>query len=229
MHFAHCFGACALLKLGTTCTTRNVLYTSNDTDDIVEKKMEHQIAQEFLTTPEMARATGVTLTHLFNLLRAGRLEGEKVNGRWRIPRAAVEAYQFNRRPQPRAIPLNLIFLDHKGSHTSGINATGAHLWIHSRKLGAKVEFTWDNFSSGFNLQPDAIEDLAMSVLTITGSQKNFHLNKTFAIFKVAIADAEQTKRYIAEVLGNRNNWRSLRDASLPSEVIISETTKAIIQ
>jgi excisionase family DNA binding protein len=39
-----------------------------------------------------------TLTHVYNLLRLGRLPGaEKVNGEWRIPRQAVTDYLERRK------------------------------------------------------------------------------------------------------------------------------------
>jgi excisionase family DNA binding protein len=40
---------------------------------------------------EAARTLGVGLDYLYSLLWTGKLTGQKVGGRWRIPRSAVEA------------------------------------------------------------------------------------------------------------------------------------------
>ena len=40
---------------------------------------------------EVARLRGVTLQHIYNMLRAGRIPGARKIGRtWRIPAAAIE-------------------------------------------------------------------------------------------------------------------------------------------
>jgi excisionase family DNA binding protein len=44
-----------------------------------------------LTVPQAARQLKVTLKCVYDLVYAGKLEAEKVAGRWRIPAQAVEA------------------------------------------------------------------------------------------------------------------------------------------
>ena len=40
---------------------------------------------------EAARTLGVGLDYLYSLLWTGKLSGQKVGGRWRIPLSAIEA------------------------------------------------------------------------------------------------------------------------------------------
>ena len=44
-----------------------------------------------------ARELGVTLSHAYALIWAGRLQARQVGGRWKIPRAAVEERLRRRR------------------------------------------------------------------------------------------------------------------------------------
>ena len=46
---------------------------------------------------EVARALGVTYDQVYRLIWAGRLRGEKVDGKWRIEQASVEEYKAQRR------------------------------------------------------------------------------------------------------------------------------------
>lgn len=46
---------------------------------------EHEI-----TVAETARKLNVTLHHVYSLLWAGRLEGRKTNGQWKVSANAVE-------------------------------------------------------------------------------------------------------------------------------------------
>lgn len=42
-----------------------------------------------MTVVEACRALGVGIDQVYQLLAAGKLEGEKVDGRWRIPKKAI--------------------------------------------------------------------------------------------------------------------------------------------
>ena len=48
-------------------------------------------AEETLSLRQAAVELGVSLSHAYNLVWAGRLPGAKQDGVWRIPKAAVEA------------------------------------------------------------------------------------------------------------------------------------------
>jgi excisionase family DNA binding protein len=48
-------------------------------------------SEVFLSVPSAARKLGCTLRYVYDLLYAGRLKAEKVDGRWKIPVAEVEA------------------------------------------------------------------------------------------------------------------------------------------
>ena len=52
--------------------------------------------QKFLTVPEAARRLGCSLKFVYDLVYAGKLGAEKVEGRWRIPLAAIEARRRKR-------------------------------------------------------------------------------------------------------------------------------------
>lgn len=43
------------------------------------------------SVPEAARALGFTLKYIHDLIHAGRLRAEKVERKWRIPAAEIEA------------------------------------------------------------------------------------------------------------------------------------------
>jgi excisionase family DNA binding protein len=47
--------------------------------------------QEALTVPAAARQLGFTLKYVYDLVYSGRLAAKKVEGRWQIPAAEVEA------------------------------------------------------------------------------------------------------------------------------------------
>jgi len=51
-----------------------------------------------LTVRGTAISLGVTLTHVYNLVRAERLPGAvKVDGEWKVPQAALNTYLERRR------------------------------------------------------------------------------------------------------------------------------------
>lgn len=50
---------------------------------------------------EVARTLGVTYDQVYRLIWAGRLRGEKVDGKWRIEQASVEAYRGQRRTRTK--------------------------------------------------------------------------------------------------------------------------------
>ena len=52
--------------------------------------------QKFLTVPEAARRLGCSLKFVYDLVYAGKLGAEKVEGRWRIPLAAIDARRRQR-------------------------------------------------------------------------------------------------------------------------------------
>jgi len=45
-----------------------------------------------LSVQEITIRTKTTFANVYNLLRSGRLAGRKIDGQWRVPRAAVDAY-----------------------------------------------------------------------------------------------------------------------------------------
>ncbi len=47
--------------------------------------------EKSLSAVEAARRLGVGLDYLYGLLWTGKLQGQKVGRRWRVPAAAVEA------------------------------------------------------------------------------------------------------------------------------------------
>jgi len=47
--------------------------------------------EAFLSVPAAARKLGCTLRYVYDLVYAGRLKADKVEGRWKIPIAEVEA------------------------------------------------------------------------------------------------------------------------------------------
>jgi excisionase family DNA binding protein len=49
------------------------------------------LREETFSAVEAARRLGVGLDYLYGLLWTGKLQGQKVGGRWAIPAAAVEA------------------------------------------------------------------------------------------------------------------------------------------
>lgn len=53
---------------------------------------------------EVARALGVTYDQVYRLIWAGRLRGEKVDGKWRVEQVSVERYRDARdaRKAPKA-------------------------------------------------------------------------------------------------------------------------------
>jgi excisionase family DNA binding protein len=44
-----------------------------------------------LSVSEAARKLGISLDGVYRLLYSGKLQGVKTDGKWRIPRSAVEA------------------------------------------------------------------------------------------------------------------------------------------
>jgi excisionase family DNA binding protein len=48
------------------------------------------MTQSKISVAEAARRLGVALTYVYSLVWAGKLPGQKVNGRWKISEIAVE-------------------------------------------------------------------------------------------------------------------------------------------
>jgi hypothetical protein len=57
-------------------------------------------AQE-LTALEAARMAGIRLDVIYPLLRAGRIQGQKVDGEWRVSAASLEAHIAKRQQRNR--------------------------------------------------------------------------------------------------------------------------------
>ena len=53
-------------------------------------------AAKSYTVPEAARAMRYTTKYIYDLIYSGRIGAEKVEGRWRIPLAAIEARRRKR-------------------------------------------------------------------------------------------------------------------------------------
>lgn len=47
--------------------------------------------RESYSVPETARVLGFTIKYVYDLVHAGRIAAKKVAGRWRIPKAEIEA------------------------------------------------------------------------------------------------------------------------------------------
>jgi excisionase family DNA binding protein len=48
------------------------------------------MTQSEISVAEAARRLGVALTYVYSLVWAGKLPGQKVNGRWKISETAIE-------------------------------------------------------------------------------------------------------------------------------------------
>jgi excisionase family DNA binding protein len=60
------------------------------------------MAEEWITTVDAARILGVTIAHVSNLLRRGKLIGRKFGRSWMVSKASVEAYASSyRKPGPK--------------------------------------------------------------------------------------------------------------------------------
>jgi excisionase family DNA binding protein len=60
-----------------------------------------------VTVREVAVKLGVTLTHVYNLVRAQRLPGAfKADGEWRVPPTALDAYLKRRQERISSTPQN---------------------------------------------------------------------------------------------------------------------------
>jgi len=54
------------------------------------------VMKEHLSVSEAARMLGISLDGVYRLLYSGKLEGSKIDGKWQIPNATIEARLIKR-------------------------------------------------------------------------------------------------------------------------------------
>jgi excisionase family DNA binding protein len=59
------------------------------------------VGEPYISTKEASVRSGLSITHLGNLARAGRLDARRMGNRWLIAEQAVDALVFNRQSRPK--------------------------------------------------------------------------------------------------------------------------------
>lgn len=60
-----------------------------------------EILKDYCTTTEAAELLGVQVNSVINLIKLGRIKGEKVGNSWLVRRASIEEYYRKKRPSGR--------------------------------------------------------------------------------------------------------------------------------